>query len=75
MLSGGVAGVGGEALGEGLAYRHEPRELVIEYRLPPGEVVPRTRHSRYCTKPRFAALPTTRKPCDNGAPTRRHSRL
>jgi restriction system protein len=30
-----------------LAYRQEPRELVIEYRLPPGEVVPRTRDFRY----------------------------
>lgn len=30
-----------------LAYRQEPRELVIEYRLPPAEVVPRTRDYRY----------------------------
>jgi restriction system protein len=30
-----------------IAYRQEPRELVIEYRLPPAEVVPRTRDFRY----------------------------
>src|SRR5262249_41242667 len=30
-----------------LAYRQEPRELVIEYRLPPAEVIPRARDFRY----------------------------
>lgn len=30
-----------------LAYRHEPCELVIEYRLPAADVVPRTRDFRY----------------------------
>jgi restriction system protein len=30
-----------------LAYRHEPRELVIEYRLPPADVIPRARDFRY----------------------------
>jgi len=30
-----------------LAYRHEPRELVIEYRLPSADVVPRARDFRY----------------------------
>ena len=30
-----------------LAYRQEPRELVIEYRLPPADVVPRARDFRY----------------------------
>ncbi|HEY2129612.1 MAG TPA: restriction endonuclease [Streptosporangiaceae bacterium] len=30
-----------------VAYRHEPRELVIEYRLPPVEVVPTARDFRY----------------------------
>jgi restriction system protein len=30
-----------------IAYRQEPRELVIEYRLPPADVVPRTRDFRY----------------------------
>ena len=30
-----------------IAYRQEPRELVIEYRLPPADVVPRARDFRY----------------------------
>jgi restriction system protein len=30
-----------------IAYRPEPRELVVEYRLPPGEVIPPERDFRY----------------------------
>ena len=30
-----------------LAYRQEPRELVVEYRLPPADVIPRERDFRY----------------------------
>jgi hypothetical protein len=30
-----------------IAYRQEPRELVIEYRLPPADVIPRARDFRY----------------------------
>jgi restriction system protein len=41
-----------------LAYRHEPCELVIEYRLPAADVVPRTRDFRYVkTRGEIDALP------------------
>ena len=45
-----------------VAYRPEPRELVIEYRLPPGEVIPAERDFRYVkTRREIDTLPRPEK--------------
>jgi restriction system protein len=45
-----------------VAYRAEPRELVVEYRLPPGEVIPAERDYRYVkTRRQVDKLPRSAK--------------
>jgi restriction system protein len=45
-----------------VAYRQEPRELVVEYRLPPAEVIPRERDFRYVkTRGEIEQLPRPAK--------------
>jgi restriction system protein len=45
-----------------VAYRQEPRELVVEYRLPPAEVIPRERDFRYVkTRGEIEQLPRPTK--------------